>query len=168
MPTIVRVAHFDVNLSKFLGEGGFGKVFFAKDISEDPPGGVAAKKVPFGAAPEADLRREVEIMRMVSGHRSVIGFHHFEQVADHETPEVRFRLEHPLPYTLSLTPTLTTGPTPHQVRSSSWIFMELATGGDLFDRLLDSGNLTERAVAPYFKGMTDGLLHCHQRGVVHR
>ena len=89
MPTIVRVAHFDVNLSKFIGEGGFGKVFFAKDISEDPPGEIAAKQVPFGAAPEADLRREVEIMRMVSGHRSVIGFHHFEQVADHEVPEVR-------------------------------------------------------------------------------
>ena len=97
MPTIVRVAHFDVNLSKFLGEGGFGKVFRAKDISEDPPMEVAAKQVPFGAAPEPDLRREVEIMRMVSGHRSIIGFHHFERVADHEASEVRFLLEHPLP-----------------------------------------------------------------------
>ena len=46
--------------------------------------------------------------------------------------------------------------------------MELATGSDLFDRLIDSGNLTERAVAPYFKGMAEGLLHCHARGVVHR
>ena len=164
MPTIVRVAHFDVNLSKFIGEGGFGKVFFAKDISEDPPGEIAAKQVPFGAQSEADLRREVELMRMVSGHRSIIGFHHFERVADHAAPEVRFRPN------LSLTPArkLTTGPTPHQVRSSSWIFMELATGGELFERLIDSGNLTERAVAPYFKGMVEGLLHCHARGVVHR
>ena len=164
MPTIVRVAHFDVNLSKELGAGGFGKVFFAKDISEDPPGEIAAKQVAFGAAPEADLRREVELMRMVSGHRSIIAFHHFELVADHAAPEVRFRPN------LSLAPArkLTTGPTPHQVRSSSWIFMELATGGELFDRLIDSGNLTERAVAPYFKGMAEGLLHCHARGVVHR
>ena len=163
MPTIVRVAHFDVNLSKFIGEGGFGKVFFAKDISEDPPGEIAAKQVPFGAQSEADLRREVELMRMVSGHRSIIGFHHFERVADHAAPEVRFRPN------LSLTPArkLTTGPTPHQVRSSSWIFMELATGGDLFDKLA-GGVLTERAVAPYFKGMVEGLLHCHARGVVHR
>jgi serine/threonine protein kinase len=166
MPTIVRVAHFDINLSRLLGEGGFGKVFRAKEISEDPPTEVAAKQVPVGTVPEADLRREVEIMRMVSGHRSVIGFHHFEEVADHEAPEVRFRLTP----TLSLTParTLTTGPTPHQVRSSSWIFMEMATGGELFDRLIDSGNLTERAVAPYFKGMVEGLLHCHALGVVHR
>ena len=141
MPTIVRVAHFDINLSRLLGEGGFGKVFRAKEISEDPPTEVAAKQVPVGKVPEADLRREVEIMRMVSGHRSVIGFHHFEEVADHEAPEVR---------------------------SSSWIFMEMATGGELFDRLIDSGNLTERAVAPYFKGMVEGLLHCHALGVVHR
>ena len=163
MPTIVRVAHFDVNLSKFIGEGGFGKVFFAKDISEDPPGEIAAKQVPFGAQSEADLRREVELMRMVSGHRSIIGFHHFERVADHAVPEVRFRPN------LSLTPArkLTTGPTPHQVRSSSWIFMELATGGDLFDKLA-GGVLTERAVAPYFKGMVEGLLHCLALGVVHR
>jgi len=141
MPTIVRVAHFDINLSRLLSEGGFGKVFRAKEISEDPPTEVAAKQVPVGKVPEADLRREVEIMRMVSGHRSVIGFHHFEEVADHEAPEVR---------------------------SSSWIFMEMATGGELFDRLIDSGNLTERAVAPYFKGMVEGLLHCHALGVVHR
>ena len=46
--------------------------------------------------------------------------------------------------------------------------MEMATGGELFDRLIDSGNLTERAVAPYFKGMAEGLLHCHALGVVHR
>ena len=46
--------------------------------------------------------------------------------------------------------------------------MEMATGGELFDRLIDSGNLTERAVAPYFKGMVEGLLHCLALGVVHR
>ena len=46
--------------------------------------------------------------------------------------------------------------------------MELATGGDLFDKLRDRGVLTERAVAPYFKGMVEGLLHCLALGVVHR
>jgi len=140
MPTIVRVAHFDVNLSRVLGEGGFGKVFRAKDISEDPPMECAAKQVT--SMPEAELKKEVELMRQVGDHPSIISFRHFEQVAaDHETPEVR---------------------------NSSWIFMEMATGGELFDRLIDSGNLTERAVAPYFKGIVEGLLHCHARGVVHR
>ena len=97
MPTIVRVAHFDINLSSVLGEGGFAKVFRAKDISKDPPMEVAAKQVPVGTMPEAALMKEVEIMRKVGDHPSVIGFRHFEQVADHEAPEVRFLLEHPLP-----------------------------------------------------------------------
>jgi len=159
MPTIVRVAHFDVNLSRVLGEGGFGKVFRAKDISEDPPMECAAKQVT--SMPEAELKKEVDLMRWVGDHPSIIGFRHFEQVPDHETPEVRLRLELPLPNP-------SPNPEPHQVRASSWIFMEMATGGELFDRLIDSGNLTERAVAPYFKGMVEGLLHCHARGVVHR
>ena len=46
--------------------------------------------------------------------------------------------------------------------------MDLGTGGDLFDRLIDAQKLTERAVAPYFKGMVEGLLHCLARGIVHR
>jgi len=46
--------------------------------------------------------------------------------------------------------------------------MELATGGELFDRLMDSGNLSEKAMWPYAKGLIDGVLHCHARGVVHR
>jgi len=39
----------------------------------------------------------VEIMRKVGDHPSIIGFRHFERVADHEASEVRFLLEHPLP-----------------------------------------------------------------------
>ena len=46
--------------------------------------------------------------------------------------------------------------------------MELGTGGELFDRLIDAQKFTERAVAPYFRGMVEGLLHCLARGVVHR
>ena len=96
MPTIVRVAHFDVNLSRVLGVGGFGKVYRAKDISEDPPMECAAKQVT--CMPEAELKKEVELMRQVGDHPSIISFRHFEQVAaDHETPEVRLRLGPPLP-----------------------------------------------------------------------
>ena len=154
--SIIQIAHFEVNTKRVLGEGGFGKVYRAKDTSEDPPMECAAKQMRLTADAKAALEREVELMRTVGDHPSIINFRHYEQAGDH-----------------------------------SWIFMEMATGGELFDRLLDSGTLTEREsaqalfrprsptllpilllfpgqTAPYFKGMVDGLLHCHQRGVVHR
>jgi len=53
-------------------------------------------------------------------------------------------------------------------RRYAWLFMELATGGELFDRLIDSGNLSEKACWPYAKALVDGVLHCHSVGVIHR
>lgn len=142
MPTIVRISHFDVNISRVLGEGGFGKVFRAKDVSEDPPTEVAAKQMRLTPESRAVLEREVDFMRAVGDHPSIINFKEYVQIdQDHEKAEVR---------------------------NSAWIFMEMATGGELFDRLIDSGNLTEWAVRPYFKGMAEGLLHCHKRGIIHR
>lgn len=49
-----------------------------------------------------------------------------------------------------------------------WLFLEMASGGELFDRLMDSGRLSERAAWPYFKALTDAVQHCHSVGVVHR
>mmetsp|Transcript_16526 Transcript_16526/g.35056 ORF Transcript_16526/g.35056 Transcript_16526/m.35056 type:complete len:356 (+) Transcript_16526:374-1441(+) len=55
-----------------------------------------------------------------------------------------------------------------EVNNLAWIFLELATGGELFDRLIDSGSLSERAARPYAKGLASALAHCHDKGVVHR
>ena len=110
--SIIQIAHFEVNTKRVLGEGGFGKVYRAKDTSEDPPMECAAKQMRLTADAKAALEREVELMRTVGDHPSIINFRHYEQAGDH-----------------------------------AWIFMEMATGGELFDRLIDSGNLTEREAA---------------------
>lgn len=49
-----------------------------------------------------------------------------------------------------------------------WTFMELASGGELFDRLIDAGCLSEKAMWPYAKGLVQAVQHCHARGVIHR
>lgn len=51
---------------------------------------------------------------------------------------------------------------------SAWIFMEVASGGELFDRLIDSGSLSERAARPYASALIAALHHCHSRGIIHR
>jgi len=49
-----------------------------------------------------------------------------------------------------------------------WMFLEMATGGELFDRLIDSGSLSERAAWPYAKAICSALKHCYDSGVAHR
>ncbi|CAM9209712.1 unnamed protein product, partial [Ectocarpus fasciculatus] len=49
-----------------------------------------------------------------------------------------------------------------------FLVMELANGGELFDRIkIDCGTREETAVL-FFKQLLDGVQHCHQMGVCHR
>ncbi|KAL3919030.1 MAG: hypothetical protein SGPRY_005781 [Prymnesium sp.] len=137
---IARVGACEVNLQCKLGDGGFGKVYRAKDSSEDPPVECAAKLVKIISQSDLDaVKQEVQVLQAVAGHPSVIGLRDFV-----ETKEAS-----------------------RNVRQA-WLFMELATGGELFERLIDAGNLTERATWPYAKALLEGIAHCHSKGVIHR
>ncbi len=49
-----------------------------------------------------------------------------------------------------------------------FLVMELANGGELFDRIkIDCGTREETAVL-FFKQLLDGVQHCHEQGVCHR
>eukprot|EP01025_Chloroclados_australasicus_P027070 TRINITY_DN2687_c0_g1_i3.p1 TRINITY_DN2687_c0_g1~~TRINITY_DN2687_c0_g1_i3.p1 ORF type:complete len:486 (-),score=84.59 TRINITY_DN2687_c0_g1_i3:272-1729(-) len=48
------------------------------------------------------------------------------------------------------------------------IVMELCTGGELFDSIVESGSYSERKAAGVFRKMVDMLHHCHELGVMHR
>ena len=51
-----------------------------------------------------------------------------------------------------------------------FIFMEAASGGELFDVVIDRGAkaMTEEEARGFFIGVLSGLMHCHSRGIVHR
>jgi len=48
------------------------------------------------------------------------------------------------------------------------IYMELATGGELFSRVISSGSLTEADARPYFRQLMEAVEEMHSKGVVHR
>ena len=50
----------------------------------------------------------------------------------------------------------------------SYIVLELALGGELFDYIANSGRFEEPLARYFFKQLLEGLDYCHQNGVAHR
>uniref|UniRef100_A0A7S3R7M0 Calcium-dependent protein kinase n=2 Tax=Dunaliella tertiolecta TaxID=3047 RepID=A0A7S3R7M0_DUNTE len=48
------------------------------------------------------------------------------------------------------------------------IVMQLAQGGELFDRIVERMRYSEKDAAAAFRAMVDVILHCHLMGVMHR
>ena len=49
-----------------------------------------------------------------------------------------------------------------------YIVMELLTGGELFDKIVAEGKLSEGTARAYFRQLLKGLKYCHAQGVCHR
>ncbi|CAI9730550.1 calmodulin-dependent kinase type 1-like [Octopus vulgaris] len=49
-----------------------------------------------------------------------------------------------------------------------FLVMELVTGGELFDRIVEKGSYTERDASALIKQVLEGVDYMHERGVVHR
>ena len=48
------------------------------------------------------------------------------------------------------------------------LVMELCTGGELFDSIVESGHYSEKAAADALRTMVGVVAHCHSMGVIHR
>jgi calcium/calmodulin-dependent protein kinase I len=49
-----------------------------------------------------------------------------------------------------------------------YIVTELATGGELFDRICEKGKFTEKDAAETIRQVLDAVNYLHERNVVHR
>lgn len=59
----------------------------------------------------------------------------------------------------------------HEVLASQtkiYIVLEFVTGGELFDRIVHKGRLSENESRRYFQQLIDAFAHCHSKGVYHR
>ncbi|KAK4274208.1 hypothetical protein QN277_017470 [Acacia crassicarpa] len=53
-------------------------------------------------------------------------------------------------------------------RTKIYIILEFITGGELFDKILHHGRLSEAEARRYFQQLIDGVDYCHSKGVYHR
>ncbi|KAK7284024.1 hypothetical protein RIF29_13775 [Crotalaria pallida] len=53
-------------------------------------------------------------------------------------------------------------------KTKIYIVMELVTGGELFDKIVQSGRLKEDEARKYFQQLICAVDYCHSRGVFHR
>lgn len=125
----------EYTVGQVLGKGAFGVVRLA--VSKAEGGMFACKSVSkgrlVGKEDVDDLRREVEVLHLVSPHPTIAGIKAvFED------------------------------------RSSVHIVMEYCKGGELFERIVQRGSLSEAGAARFFKSMVEMVAHVHSLGVMHR
>ncbi|KAE8057111.1 hypothetical protein FH972_013828 [Carpinus fangiana] len=53
-------------------------------------------------------------------------------------------------------------------RTKIYIILEFITGGELFDKIVRHGRLSEAEARRYFQQLIDGVGYCHSKGVYHR
>ncbi|KAK4560018.1 hypothetical protein RGQ29_008990 [Quercus rubra] len=53
-------------------------------------------------------------------------------------------------------------------RTKIYIILEYITGGELFDKIIHQGRLSEAESRRYFQQLIDGADYCHSKGVYHR
>ncbi|XP_010519151.1 PREDICTED: CBL-interacting serine/threonine-protein kinase 8 [Tarenaya hassleriana] len=53
-------------------------------------------------------------------------------------------------------------------RTKIYIILEYITGGELFDKIVRHGRLSEAEARKYFQQLIDGVDYCHSKGVYHR
>lgn len=136
------------NLQGLLGTGAFSEVRLAE--SKDNPGQHYAVKIIDKKAlkgKEDSLENEIKVLRRFSSNQN-----------DPDGPSGP-RLTHP-----NIVQLLET----YEDKSKVYLVMELVTGGELFDRIVEKGSYTEKDAADLIRQVLEAVDYMHDQGVVHR
>ena len=90
--------------------------------------------------------------------KALIKAHQMESYVQREIAIMK-RLQHP--HVISLKSVV-------ELPSSFCLVMELASGGELFDKIVTARRFDERTARCYFQQLISAVAYCHSRGVVHR
>ncbi|KZC13366.1 Calcium/calmodulin-dependent protein kinase type 1 [Dufourea novaeangliae] len=131
-------------LKELLGTGAFSEVRLAE--TKEKPGQVFAVKIIDKKAlkgKEDSLENEIKVLRSY-----LIFYLH-----------TCYRLMHP-----NIVQLLETFEDKHKV----YLVMELVTGGELFDRIVEKGSYTEKDASGLIRQILEAVDYMHEQGVVHR
>ncbi|KAI8115661.1 hypothetical protein FF38_02865 [Lucilia cuprina] len=141
------------NLHGLLGTGAFSEVRLAE--SKDEPGKHYAVKIIDKKAlkgKEESLENEIRVLRRFSAN------HQNDSAASTDSTGNN-RLTHPNIVQLYET---------YEDKSKIYLVMELVTGGELFDRIVEKGSYTEKDASDLIRQILEAVDYMHEQGVVHR
>ncbi|XP_066997432.1 calcium/calmodulin-dependent protein kinase type 1 isoform X4 [Anabrus simplex] len=141
-------------LKELLGTGAFSEVRLAE--SKEKPGQMFAVKIIDKKAlkgKEDSLENEIKVLRRFSESTKRSG------VTSCDNPEDTPWLKHP-----NIVQLLETFEDKHKV----YLIMELVTGGELFDRIVEKGSYTEKDASDLIRQVLEAVDYMHEQGVVHR
>lgn len=124
-------------------------------------------------------RREIQILYHLKGHENVVHIkEHFEDTqyvhiimeVRRQPPLLRARADTAPSlacHARCITVTVTLPPHRHATVCLD-VCAQLASGGELFDRIVARGHYSEKDAAAAFRTMVQVINHCHTMGVMHR
>uniref|UniRef100_U5EY85 Calcium/calmodulin-dependent protein kinase type 1 n=1 Tax=Corethrella appendiculata TaxID=1370023 RepID=U5EY85_9DIPT len=139
-------------LKELLGTGAFSEVRLAE--SRDHPGNLYAVKIIDKKAlkgKEDSLENEIKVLRRFSALNN--------NTNDGQNSENNQSLRHP-----NIVQLLET----YEDKSKVYLVMELVTGGELFDRIVEKGSYTEKDASDLIRQVLEAVDYMHEQGVVHR
>lgn len=136
------------NLHGLLGTGAFSEVRLAE--SKENPGEHFAVKIIDKKAlkgKEESLENEIKVLRRFSANQN------------EAEKSLGPRLTHP-----NIVQLLET----YEDKNKVYLVMELVTGGELFDRIVEKGSYTEKDASHLVRQILEAVDYMHEQGVVHR